>query len=382
MNSRVSWLLPLLTATALLTLACQSRPAGAPSAAGAAPAAAPAQPAAGAQVPAQPAAQPAFDERTVANFYRGKTIRFVVGYPPGGGFDTYARAIARHLGKYIPGTPGVIVDNMPGGGSLIAANYVYGASRPDGLTIGHWNGRMILQQVLGGEGIEFDARKYRFIGVPTPDNPVCAVRREAGFRTLSEAVNAPRQLILGGTAPGTVLDDGARLLSSTLGLNIKLVSGYGGTALIRQAADGGEVHGGCWAWESVKVTWKAALESGDAIVIGQLTAQKLPDFPDVEVALDLARTDEARQLLRTGMILPSALTRPFAVHPGTPEDRLQALRQAFMAVFQDPEFQEEAQRAKLDVDPIDGDQAEKLVRELFDIPEATKEKLKTILVVS
>jgi hypothetical protein len=165
-------------------------------------------------------------------------------------------------------------------------------------------------------------------------------------------------------------------------MNVKLVSGYPGTANIRQAADAGEVHGGCWAWESVKVTWKAGLDAGDVVVIGQLTGQKLPDFPNVELALDLAKTDEARQLLRTGIVVPSVVTRPYAVHPDTPEDRVQALRQAFMAVFQDPAFLEEAQRAKLDVDPMVGDQVEKLVRELFDIPEATKETLKTIIVVS
>jgi tripartite-type tricarboxylate transporter receptor subunit TctC len=380
MNRTVYRLLPVVAIATLLSLACQSRPAAAPSQA-AAPAAAPAKPAASDRV-ASPAAEAPFDERAVASFYRGKTIRFIVGFAPGGGFDTYTRAIARHFGKYVPGNPSVIVDNMPGGGSLIAANWVYGASRPDGLTIGHWNGRMILQQVLGGEGIEFDARKYRFVGVPTQDNPVCAVRKESGFRSLSETINAPQPLILGGTAPGTVLDDGARLLRAVLGANVKLVSGYAGTALIRQAADGGEVHGGCWAWESVKVTWKSALETGDVVVIGQLTAQKLPDFPTVEAVLDLAKTDEARQLLRTGMIVPSAITRPFAVHPDTPEDRIQALRQAFTAVYQDPEFIDEAQRAKLDIDPIAGDQVEKLVRELFDIPEATKENLKAILVVS
>jgi tripartite-type tricarboxylate transporter receptor subunit TctC len=374
-----------VTAAALLALGCQARSAGTPGQAPAAPAAAPARPApdGAAGAPPAPAVAPApYDEQAVANFYRGKTVRFVVGYAPGGGFDTYTRAIARHMGRHIPGQPNVIVDNMPGGGSLIAANYVYGASRPDGLTIGSWNGRMILQQVLGGEGIEFDARKYRFVGVPTPDSPVCAVRKEAGFRRLSDTINAPQPLILGGTAPGTVLDDGTRLLSAVLGANVKLVSGYPGTANIRQAADAGEIHGGCWAWESVKVTWKAGLDSGDVVVIGQLTGQKLPDFPNVEMALDLAKTDEARQLLRSGIVVPSAVTRPYAIHPDTPEDRVQALRQAFMAIFQDPEFLEEAQRAKLDVEPLAGDQVEKLVRELFDLPEATREKLKSIIVVS
>src|SRR5262249_33869047 len=155
---------------------------------------------------------------------------------------------------------------------------------------------------------------------------------------LSDAINTPQPLILGGTAPGSTTDDVVRVLGSALGMNVKLVSGYSGTATIRQAADSGEVHGGCWAWESIKVTWKAALESGDAMVIGQATAQKLPDLPNAELALDLARTDEARQLLRSGVIVPGRVTRPYAVHPDTPNDRVEALRRAFMAVFQDPTF--------------------------------------------
>jgi len=371
MNRAVRRLLPVLAVATLLSLACQSRPAAT------SPAAAPSgQPA------AQPAAQGSFDEQAVANFYRGKTVRFVVGFAPGGGFDTYTRAIARHIGQHIPGNPAVIVDNMPGGGSLIAANYVYGASRPDGLTVGNWIGGLILQQLLGGEGIEFDARKYRFIGVPTPDNVVCAVRKESGFKSLSDAINAPQPLILGGTAPGSTTDDVVRVLGASLGMNVKLVSGYSGTATIRQAADSGEVHGGCWAWESIKVTWKAALESGDALVIGQATAQKLPDLPNAELALDLAKTDEAKQLLRSGVIVPGRVTRPYAVHPDTPNDRVEALRRAFMAVFQDPTFLEEAQKAQMDVDPLRGDEVEKFVRELFDTPEAVKSKLKTVLVSS
>lgn len=188
----------------------------------------------------------ALDEKAMADYFGGKTVRFVVGFAPGGGFDTYARAIARHIGKHIPGKPAVIVDNMTGGASLVAANYVYGAAKPDGLTIGHWNGGQVVQQLLGAEGIEFDARKFRFLGVPTPDNPVCAVRKESGVTKLSELVSAPRQLILGSTGAGTATEDVPKVLIAALGVNMRLVSGYSGTATIRQAADSGEVMGGCW----------------------------------------------------------------------------------------------------------------------------------------
>lgn len=329
-----------------------------------------------------PAAGSTYDERAVANFYQGKTVRIIVGFAPGGGFDTYSRTIARHLGKYIPGNPAIIVDNMVGGGSLTAANYLYGATKPDGLTIGNWLGSLALSQVLGGEGIEFDARKFRFIGVPTPDSVACAVRKESGFKALSDAINAPQPMILGGVAPGGVTDDLPKLLVAVLGANIKLVSGYSGTATIRQAADGGEVHGGCWTWESIKVTWRAPLEAGDVLMIGQATPQKIAELPGLEHVLDLVKTEEDKQLFRVGVILPSQITRPYSVHPDTPPDRLQALRQAFMAVFKDPEFIEEAEKARLDVNPISGEEVEKIVRDLFEVPESVKARLKTILVSS
>lgn len=361
MRRRLYGILILLAIAGLAAVACQPRRGAAPP-------------------PAAPGETAAYDERVVSNFYQGKTVRIIVGLAPGGGFDTYARAIARHLGKHIPGNPAVIVDNMTGGGSLVAANYVYGASRPDGLTIGHWSGGLILHQVLGGEGIEFDARKYRFITVPTPDNIVCAVRKEAGVRRLSDLSTVREPVIFGATAPGSATEDVPKLLAAGLGFNVRVVSGYSGTAIIRQAADSGEVNGGCWAWESVKVTWKAAVEAGDALIIGQITSQKLPDLPDVELAMDLAKTDDARQLLNAGAIVPYRINRPFTVHPDTPNDRVQALRQGFMAVFKDPEFLEEAEKARLDVEPIPGEEVERLIQELFNTPEPVKARLKSVLV--
>ena len=365
MRRTASCLLPALAVPVLLSLGCQPRPAATP--------AKPASDQTGAQ------GSGGFDEQAVASFYRGKTLRIVVGFAPGGGFDTYARAVGRHINRHIPGSPTVIVENMPGAGSLIAANNVYAAARPDGLTIGHWIGGLILQQLLGAPGHEFDARKYRYLGAPTPDNVVCAVRKDAGYRTIPEAVASQQPVILGGTAAGSNTDDAPKALAAALGFNLRLISGYSGTSTIRQAADGGEVHGGCWGWESIKVTWKSGLDSGDVIPILQAGHQKLRDLPNVDFAPDIARTDEARQLIMSGVVVPGRIQRPFAVHPNTPEDRLQALRRAFLATLADPQFLEDAQKATLDVDPIPGDEYEKLVDELFQTPEPVKERLKSIL---
>ena len=181
------------------------------------------------------------------DFYRGKSVRIVVGFSAGGGFDTYARALARHLGRNIPGNPGVVVENMTGAGSLIAANHVFKVAKPDGLTIGHFIGGLFLGQVLGQPGIEFDARKFEFIGAPVSDHVVCAMTKASGITSIDKWMAAKTPLKMGGIAPGTSTPDNAtRILKAALGLPIQLVSGYKGTADIRLAAEGGEVAGGCW----------------------------------------------------------------------------------------------------------------------------------------
>jgi len=164
------------------------------------------------------------------DFYKGKTIRVLVGFAAGGGFDTYSRVIARHIGKHIPGDPAVIVENMTGAGSLIAANHVYNVAKPDGLTIGHFIGGLFLGQVLGQKGVEFDARKFEFIGAPVQDHVVCALTKASGITTIEKWTAAKAPVKMGGTAPGNSTPDNAtRVLKAALGLPIQLVSGYKGT---------------------------------------------------------------------------------------------------------------------------------------------------------
>ena len=166
------------------------------------------------------------------DFYAGKTIRILVGFPAGGGFDTYSRTIARHISKYVPGNPTVVVDNVTGAGSLVAANSVYKAAKPDGLTIGNFIGNLISQQLFGGQGIEFDARKFEWIGVPVKDNVVCALTKASGITSVDAWISSKTPVKLGGSAPGTTNDDSAKLIRAALGLPIQLVTGYKGTAPI------------------------------------------------------------------------------------------------------------------------------------------------------
>ncbi len=319
--------------------------------------------------------------QTVESFYKGKTVRFIVGFSPGGGFDTYTRAIARHIGKHIPGNPSTIVVNKTGAGSLIAANYMYSKAKADGLTIGNWIGGLVLQQVMGGRaGIKFDARKFEWVGVPVTDHPVCALTRASGVTTVAAWMAATKPVKIGATAPGSSTDDIPRILRAALELPIKLVEGYKGTAKIRLAAESGEISGGCWAWESVKVTWRKGIESGEVIPVIQSNPQRHPDLKDVPNANELARTDKGRQLIEAGIHNPSAITRFYSLPPGTPKDRVKALQDAFMATMSDPEFLAEAKKARLDIDPKNGEQVKKIVDSFFDIDPALLAALREILV--
>jgi tripartite-type tricarboxylate transporter receptor subunit TctC len=314
-------------------------------------------------------------------FYKGKTIRVIVGGTAGGGFDTYSRAIARHMGKHIPGNPTLVVENMTGAATRIAAKYIHSAARPDGLTFGIFNGYLILGRVLGTEGIDFDVRKFEWIGVPVKDNVVCALHKASGVTSLEQWFASKTPVKIGGLGPGNSTSDVPRVLKAALDLPIHLVEGYKGTADVRLAADNGEVGGGCWAWESVKVTWSSGLQSGNVSVVIQVTPRALPELLKVPVALDLAKTDEARQLIRAGTVDPSTITRVYVTTPGTPKERVQILRKAFADTLKDPEFVTEAKKSKLEIDPLSGEEVEKIVGALFNISPSTVSKLAAVLAV-
>jgi tripartite-type tricarboxylate transporter receptor subunit TctC len=184
------------------------------------------------------------------SFYKAKTIKIIVGFSAGGGYDTYARLIARHMTRHIPGNPTIVVDNMPGAGSLISANHLYKAAKPDGLTIGHFIGGLFLQQLLEKPGIEFDARKFEYIGVPAQDNYVTGLSKTSGVTSMQQWLAAKSPLKIGGIAPGTATSDIPRLLVAAIDLPAQVVDGYKGTADVRLAFNSGEVVGVTNAWES------------------------------------------------------------------------------------------------------------------------------------
>jgi len=313
------------------------------------------------------------------SFFAGKTVRIVVGLAPGGGFDTYARLLARHLGRHIPGNPAIIVENMTGAGGLISANHLYRVARPDGLSLAHVPGTLLLGQVLGQPGIEFDARKFEYIGATVKEEVVCSMTRASGITSVEQWMAAKTPVKIGAVAPGAPTDNSPRILKAALGLPIQVVTGYKGTAEIRLAAESGEVAGACWAWESMRATWRRALEAGDAIPIVQVTSKPLADLAKVPLAISLAKTDEARRLIQVGIQDGSAYSRPFMAPPGTPKERVQALRKAFLAALADPALRAEADRAQLTIDPVPGEELERLIAGLFSLDPPFVDKLKSIL---
>jgi tripartite-type tricarboxylate transporter receptor subunit TctC len=186
------------------------------------------------------------------NFYKGKTIRLIVGLAPGGGFDTYSRVIARHIGKHIPGNPTTVVDNMPGAASLLSANYLYKVAKPDGLTVGNFVGGLAFQQMLGLPGVEFDAAKFEYLGVPAQDNFMIGVAKSTGITSVEQWKASGTVIKIGGVAPGGGTDDIPKILKVTLGLPLQMVSGYKGTGPVRLAFNAGEVQGVCNSLESFK----------------------------------------------------------------------------------------------------------------------------------
>ena len=316
------------------------------------------------------------------DFYQGKTIRLIVGFAAGGGFDTYSRAIARHFGKHVPGNPSVVVENMTGAGSLIAANHIFNAAKPDGLTMGNWIGPLVVQQALGNPAAKFDGRKFGYLGVPVVDSGVCALTKASGITSADQWLAAKKPIKLGGTAPGSTTDDVPKIVADAIGLPIQMISGYKGTADIRLAADGGEIDGGCWAWESIKPTWQKGIAEGSVNIVLQTMTESHPELKNVPLALKYAKTDDARALLNIVNGPYGLLARPYTVPPGLPKDRLELLQKAFMDTMKDKEFLEDAKKAKLDIQALDGPTATKQFAALYNLKPELKAKLKGIVIAA
>jgi tripartite-type tricarboxylate transporter receptor subunit TctC len=232
---------------------------------------------------------------------------------------------------------------------------------------------------LAGPGVEFDARSFEYVGVPAQDEFVLGVSKASGINSAEQWIASKTLLKLGGVASGSGTDDLPNVLKATIGLPMQLVSGYKGTSDIRLAFGNGEVQGLSNSWQSFKSTWRNELESKELVIVLQATLAPHPEFPQVPMALNFAKTDDAKQLIRAVVQVHGATVRPFVVSPGTPKERVQILRKGLADVLKDPELLAEAKKANLDINPLDGAELEQRVKEIFSLNPSLVEKLKEIL---
>ena len=312
-------------------------------------------------------------------FYKGKTVRMIVGGSAGGGYDTYTRTIARHLSKHVPGNPTFVVENMTGAGSLIAANHVYKVARPDGLTIGHFIGGLILQHVLGKPGIEFDGRKFEHLGVPAQDTTTVGISKVSGITSIENWLSTKTTLKFGGVGPGAATDDVAKIVRATVGVPMQLVSGYKGTADIKLAVNSGELQGLVNSWESFKSGWVKEIETGSVMVVLQMLPERHPDLPNVPAILDYVKGEDNRKIVQAGAFDYASIARPYVFPPGTPKDRVHALRKGLADTYKDPDFIADAQKARLDMAPLTGEELEKIVDRTYKLDKNLVAKLRDIL---
>lgn len=322
-----------------------------------------------------------YDDKAVADFYRGKSVRIIVGFSAGGGYDAYSRVIGRHLHKHIPGNPNVIVDNMAGAGSMIAANHIFNAAPKDGTVIGNVSGQIILEQLFANPAVQYDMGKFRYLGVPIGETYLLLVTRKPGITRFDELIGAKSKQISVGGIPGSTVEQGPILLRDMLGANLKVVSGYKGTSDIRLAIESGELDGMMNSWESLKITSLDKLKSGEWIILAQLSDNPIADLPgrNIPTIPVIAKTEEQRQLLRFGAAAPNQFGKVYVVPSAVPQDRAAALEAALTKTFSDKEFLSDAEKGRLEIEPVSAQQVQKLVTEFLGLSSDLKAKLRKML---
>lgn len=326
-----------------------------------------------AAAPAQAAGDP------IADFYKGKTIRIVVAYPPAGAYDMYSRLVARHLGRHIPGNPRVIVQNMPGAGGLAAARAVYTVEPKNGTVIVHTNQFLVLQQAIGQPGLELDTAKFNWLGSAYRSLGHCAVHRDLGITRVQEIMDG-KEVHTAVQAPGTFGYDMPAVLNAALGTRFKLVAGYPGLARILAAVESREADAFCTGDPFQPVV--TPLLGGEipvakvVVILGDRPSDH-PMLKGVPPAETLAKTDEAKMLLRT-LAGPLQMSLPWAAAPGVPPERLAALRQGMARTFADSRFLAEAEKAQATIEFTNGEDVARIVRGILDAPAPTRARLKEI----
>lgn len=310
------------------------------------------------------------------SFYEGKTITLVTSTGAGGTYDVTARLIARHMPRFIPGKPAMIVQNMPGGGNVLATNFMYTIAPKDGTTIATVHNAMPVHQALGGQGVRFDAGKFEWLGSTGAENEVILAWHTAGLRTFEDLKK--REVILGGTGAGSGIVIMPRLMNALLGTRFKIVTGYKSSEDINIAMQRGEVEARAFSLISITAQRGDWLRDNKITILAQVGAARAHEIPTVPLVTELAKTDEDRQVFKLVSASP-ALGRPYVAPPGVPADRLAILRQALAATFKDKTFLAEADKLRLDIDPISAQDVIQLVRETVNAPANVVAKAKAAI---
>lgn len=313
--------------------------------------------------------------QSVERFYKNKRIDLVIGYPPGGANDVYARLIAQYMPKYIPGNPAIVPRNMPGAGSFVAANNVYAAAPRDGLTIALAAPTLSLDEKLGTSGVHYKTAEFGWIGRLSPLVNIVMTWKTCPVKTMEQALTT--QVTLSGTGAGSTVSIYPTVLDNAVGAKFKLVMGYAGSREAMLAMERGEVEGHSTAWDAVKEAHPDWKSGRDINVLVQFALERDPELADVPTAIELAKTDEDRRALRA-ILSATEIGIAFFTTPGLPPDRLSALRKAFNAAAKDPGLLADAQKMRVGVSPLDGVSVERLASNVVNLPPELLLRIKAI----
>jgi tripartite-type tricarboxylate transporter receptor subunit TctC len=317
-------------------------------------------------------AAPIASAQSPADFYKGRNVDLYIGYSVGGAYDLYARVIARHLGKHIPGNPTIVPKNMEGAGSLRLANWIYNVGPKDGTALATIGRGTAFDPLLGSKAAQFRADRFTWIGSANNEVSVCVAWKGSGVTRFEDVLT--KELIVGGTGQAADTDQFPRILNGVLGAKFKIVSGYPGGNDVTLAMERGEVKGRCgWSWSSVLATHKRWIDDKSITVLAQLSLNKHPDLPDVPLIMDFAKGEDQQQIFKL-IFARQVMGRPYLAPPGVPADRADALRKAFMDTMRDPAFLAEAEKSQLEITPVAGPEVEKLVNDLYQTPKALADK--------
>jgi tripartite-type tricarboxylate transporter receptor subunit TctC len=313
----------------------------------------------------------------VSDFYKGKSINIYIGFGPGGGYDVYTRMLARHFGRFIPGNPNVVPQNMPGAGGLKAATYVYHAAARDGLSLAMFGGFTGLEPLFGNDQANFDPVKFTWIGNMNRDVSSCAVWNAAGFARFSEIME--RQIVFGSSGKASTTSQHALVLKNMLGAKVKVIEGYQGTNDINLAMKRREVDASCGIYLSSALTsYDQDLRNGNMRILIQFGRQSVPFFGDAVNLYDLLKTDAEKQVADI-IFRQGEIARPIAGTPDIPADRAGALRTAFMQTMKDPAFLAEAAKVSMPIDPMSGDEVARLFESFYAVPKSIVERAKFVM---